>query len=124
MVTLYINNTQYFAKSLRAAPYACLDDGKLDILLLTAGSSPFLLALFLLLPSGAHVGSPKVRYLQAAEATVRVGQEGQRGVMCVDGEIVECEGEVRVRCCHKVLPLLIESEWRGRQVPGLKEKKR
>ena len=119
-VTVYLNNTQYFAHNLRAAPRAVLDDGLMDVLMLERGSRSLLLALFVLLASGAHVGGAGVRYLQEEEVWMRPG-EG-RGVINVDGEIVEFEGELSVRCVRKALPILMESVWRGRHVPGLSEK--
>ena len=120
MVTVYLNNTQHFARLLRAAPRAVLDDGKMDVLLLERGSRSLLLALFLLLQSGAHVGGEGVRYLQEEEVWMKPG-EG-RGVINVDGEIVEFEGELSVRCVRKALPILMESQWRGRSIPGLRER--
>jgi diacylglycerol kinase family enzyme len=119
-VTVYLNNTQYFARLLRAAPKAVLDDGKMDVLMLERGSRSLLLGLFLLLATGAHVGGEGVRYLQEEEVWMRPG-EG-RGVINVDGEIVEFEGEIRVRCLRKALPILMEAEWKGRRIPELKER--
>ena len=121
-VTLYLNNTQYFAKGLRAAPRAVLDDGRMDVLMLEKASRSLLLAGFLLLKTGAHTKAEGVKYLQEEEVWLRPG-EG-RGVINVDGEIVEFEGEITVKCRRKVLPMLMESRWQGRAVPGVKEKPR
>ena len=110
-VTVYLNNTQHFAPNLRAAPYAVLDDGKMDVLMLEKGSRSLLLALFVLLASGAHVGGEGVRYLQEEKVWMRPW--GGRGVMGVDGQIVEFEGEFTVRCMKKVLPLMMEEQVEG-----------
>ena len=118
-VTVYINNTQHFAQSLRAAPRAVLDDGKMDVLMLERGSRSLLFALFLLMGSGAHVGGEGVRYLQEEEVLMRP-DEG-RGVIGIDGEIVEFEGEFTVKCQRKILPIMMESVWKGRRVAGLGE---
>ena len=120
MVTVYLNNTQYFARMLRAAPRAVMDDGKMDVLMLERGSRSELLAMFLVMGSGAHVGAKGVRYLQEEEVWLKPG-EG-RGVINVDGEIVEFEGELTVRCKRKVLPIMMESQWRGRRIEGLQER--
>ena len=118
MVTAYVNNTQYFAKNLRGAPRAQLDDGLFDLVMLPHASRSLLLALFLLLPAGAR--GPGVRYVQASRVVMR--PEGRRGVLNVDGEIVEYDGPFSIECRRKLIPLLMDKQWQGRDVPGLKER--
>ena len=120
LVTAYITNTQYFGKNLRAAPRALLDDGLFDLLLLPSASRSLLLALFLLLPAGAFTGVTGVRYVQASSVVLRPHR--RHGVLNVDGENVEYDGPFSIQCKRKLLPLLMDKEWRGRNVPGLKEK--
>ena len=120
MVTAYVNNTQYFAKNLRGAPRARLDDGLFDLLLLPSATRSQLLALFLLLPSGAHGDVPGVRYVHASSVVLQ--PQRRRGVLNVDGEIVEYDGAFSITCKRKLIPLLMDSEWQGRNVAGVKEK--
>ena len=105
--------------NLRAAPHAVLDDGKMDVLMLEKGSRSLLLALFVLLAREAHVGGEGMRYLQEEKVWMRPS-EG-RGVIGVDGQIVEFEGEFTVQCMKKVLPLVMESKWKVMHVPSVRQ---
>ena len=120
MVTAYINNTQYFGVNLRGAPRARLDDGLFDLLCLPSASRSLLLALFVLLPPGAHGAVAGVKYVQASSVVLQ--PQRRRGVLNVDGEIVEYDGPFSIQCKRKLIPLLMEKAWPGRKVPGLKEK--
>ena len=94
--------------------------GLFDLLLLPSASRSLLLALFVLLPSGAHGGVPGVRYVQASSVVLR--PQRRRGVLNVDGEIVEYDGPFSIQCKRKLIPLLMDREWQGRNVPGVKER--
>lgn len=126
-VTAYINNTQYFAKLLRAAPSAVLDDGKFDLLFLEQASRVEMLSLFTIIGRGSHTQAPSVKYHQASKVRLtpltRDDDSGGAsvGVLNIDGENFPYEGTIQVECLHKRLPILADSSWRGRAVPGLKE---
>ena len=100
-VCALVNNNSFFAKELRAAPAAQLDDGLMDVLTLSAAhqSAAALFALFLLLPSGRHYNHSAVRNKQCRTVKMTIN-DGSAAVINVDGENVVVYGDINVTCAH------------------------
>ena len=92
MVTAFVMNTQFFGKGLRAAPRARVDDGLADLLFVDTSRAE-LLALFNMLPSGAHAGDPIVQYQQVRDAWIEVLPDGADALAAGEGEEAEEEEE-------------------------------
>eukprot|EP00850_Spirogloea_muscicola_P016958 SM000141S00902 [mRNA] locus=s141:299365:302855:+ [translate_table: standard] len=91
-VLVWLQNTQWAATDMRAAPNAELSDGCLDVLIVQDCSRLQLLKLFLKIEAGDHVKSKFVQYFKIREAKFlpgnRLGSSGHGGYISVDGEVV------------------------------------
>eukprot|EP00850_Spirogloea_muscicola_P002746 SM000010S04384 [mRNA] locus=s10:1248142:1251662:+ [translate_table: standard] len=91
-VLVWLQNTQWAATDMRAAPNAELSDGCLDVLVVQDCSRLQLLSLFLKIEAGDHVKSKFVQYFKIREAKFlpgnRLGSSGHGGYISVDGEVV------------------------------------
>lgn len=98
--TVVINQTQYFGKGVRPSPLATWDDGKADVLVVTAMTRGHGLELFQQVPSGAHLTSkqPNSSYYQASKVTIEPNLKV--GVLNIDGEVYGYEGKI----CTEVIP--------------------
>eukprot|EP00850_Spirogloea_muscicola_P019417 SM000190S04853 [mRNA] locus=s190:14377:17891:- [translate_table: standard] len=91
-VLVWLQNTQWAATDMRAAPNAELSDGCLDVLVVQDCSRLQLLSLFLKIEAGDHVKSKFVQYFKIREAKFlpgnRLGSNVHGGYISVDGEVV------------------------------------
>jgi len=94
-VTVFATNTQHFGKGMRACPHAQIDDGLFDLIFLKRARRGETLALFKLLPTGAHIGHSKVGYLQMTAATIKF-PERPIGVINIDGEVFRFDGAIKL----------------------------
>ncbi|MEE9167750.1 MAG: diacylglycerol kinase family protein [Candidatus Neomarinimicrobiota bacterium] len=77
-------NTQHTGKGMRLAPYAKLDDGLIDLVIVRNGSRWKLLKLFLKVFDGSHVSDPLVEYHQVKKYSI-ISREND--ILNVDGEL-------------------------------------
>lgn len=68
---LSVLNGRMYGAGMLACPDARMDDGALDVLVITAMPKPRLLALFPKVIAGQHVGHPAVRLFRARELAIR-----------------------------------------------------
>ena len=98
-------NTPVYGGGMRIAPQAQLDDGKLDICLVTDVNRFKLFCLFPTVYFGRHLRLPEVEYFQAER--IRVLPETPLDVYA-DGEYV-CRTPVEVSLCRNALQVLVRS---------------
>ena len=105
-VCAFVNNNSFFAKELRAAPAAQLDDGFMDVLTLATAdqTAAALFALFLLLPTGRHYNERAVHSRQCRALSITVN-DGGAAVINVDGENVVVDGAISIRCAHGAIDM-------------------
>ncbi|RME91134.1 MAG: hypothetical protein D6766_12265 [Verrucomicrobia bacterium] len=96
-------NSIHSGRGLQVAPGARLDDGLLDLLFVGPLPRRTLLRLFLLLRSGGHLRSPRVRRVRTREIRVRTSGAG---FVVVDGETLSFQDTFRVRVIPHALRLL------------------
>jgi diacylglycerol kinase (ATP) len=94
MMLSVLNGTMYGA-GMKAAPDAVIDDGELDVLVISAMPKPKLLALFPKVIAGEHVGHPAVQLFRAK--TLRFVCDPPQPLN-VDGDVSgTTPGEIRVQ---------------------------
>lgn len=89
-----VANSSYTGTSFLIAPKAKIDDGLLDLILLTKLSRTKLLRLFNCIYDGSHINYPEVEYFQAKKIKII---EEQPGKLIPDGEIL-AESPVEFEC--------------------------
>ena len=99
LTTLYLNKTQHFGKGLRAAPFAKMGNGLMELYGLRSGTVTRggQIAVLQQLPAGAHQSNPAILYKQCSKCVVTLPGAG---VFNVDGEVLRHDGTVTV-ACHK-----------------------
>jgi len=108
-VTVFATITQHFGKGLRASPHAHVDDGLFDMVFVKKAKRSETLALFKLLPTGAHIGHPKVGYVQVIDAVVRFDNR-TLGVLNIDGEVFRFDGAIKMQIQPKQFRMFIPPE--------------
>jgi len=78
-------NTIHTGKGMKMAPFAKLDDGKIDLIIVRKASRLKLLRLFPKLFSGEHVKSPLVDYQQVNSFSIIPDEENG---LTIDGELI------------------------------------
>jgi len=78
-------NTIHTGKGMKMAPYAKLDDGKIDLVIVRKSSRIQLLKLFPKLFTGEHVKSPLVDYKKVKEFSILLNEPNK---LTIDGEII------------------------------------
>ena len=78
-------NTIHTGKGMKMAPFAKLDDGKIDLIIVRKASRLKLLRLFPKLFSGEHVKSPLVDYQQVNSFSIDPQEENG---LTIDGELI------------------------------------
>ncbi len=78
-------NTVHTGKAMKVAPYAKIDDGKIDLVIVKKASKLKLLKLFPKLFNGEHVKSDLVEYLQVKNFSLRPKNRSQ---LNIDGELL------------------------------------
>tara|TARA_B100000073_G_scaffold196783_2_gene162970 strand:- start:2662 stop:3549 length:888 start_codon:yes stop_codon:yes gene_type:complete len=78
-------NTIHTGKAMKMAPYAKLDDGLIDLIIVRKTSRLKLLKLFPKLFSGDHVKSPLVDYQQVNQFSIMIEGEDR---LTIDGELI------------------------------------
>lgn len=77
-------NTKFTGKAMKMAPFADLEDGLVDVLIIKHLSMLTLLQLFPLIFSGKHIESENLTFRQSSKITV----EAEPSALVVDGEIM------------------------------------
>jgi diacylglycerol kinase (ATP) len=85
-------NTQHTGAGMRIAPRARLDDGLLDLLIVSELSRARLLTLMWRIPSGRHIEVPELRYRQVSGFELLAGKG--RGRPGRDGWCLNVDGEI------------------------------
>lgn len=95
-VLLWAMNVPWAAHNMKATPYARLDDGAIDILVVRKGiSRSQLLRAFLMLKKGEHIHLPYVEYYKVR--AFRLEPLSDRGTLALDGEPIDyCPIEMEV----------------------------
>ena len=78
-------NTIHTGKGMKMAPFAQLDDGLIDLIIVRKASRIKLLSLFPKLFSGKHISDPIVEYRQVREFSIIPNEDS---VLNIDGEIL------------------------------------
>ena len=78
-------NTVHTGKAMKIAPFAKLDDGKIDIVIVRKASRIQLLKLFPKLFTGEHVDSPLVEYKQVDSFSILPKETSS---ITIDGELI------------------------------------
>lgn len=107
-LTAFANQTPHFGEGLRAAPGAKLDDGLLDLVLMTEGSRDEMLEIFQQLPTGAQQGHR--RLLEKQCKSVRIEPAQASGLVNIDGEVVKYEGPIEIEVLPKSLRLFADPD--------------
>lgn len=110
---LFINATQHFGKGLRSAPFAKLNDHKMDVVYLMGASRMEMLRLFLLFPQGQHASHHKVTSIQCQTLTIRE-PDVSRYVINVDGDNVLYTKELKIRCIPDAVQIFAPADCTGR----------
>lgn len=92
--TLFVNQTQYFGKGLRACPAAMLDDGLFDMVYLLDATRGQKLLVFLQLPVGRHGNNSALTFKQARR--VKFTPHAGEGVLNIDGENYPFAGSIEI----------------------------
>uniref|UniRef100_A0A0E0FU57 sphingosine kinase n=1 Tax=Oryza nivara TaxID=4536 RepID=A0A0E0FU57_ORYNI len=91
-VSIWINNVQWAAESIMAAPGAKFSDGYMDAVIVRDCPKADLLALLMKMGDGSHVKSPYVTYLKVRCLRLSPGQLVENpkrgGIIDVDGEAI------------------------------------
>ena len=98
-------NTTTFGGGMRIAPRALLDDGLLDICVVSDLNKFRLFCLFPTVYFGRHLNIPEVEYFQAK--ILRVESESPLDVYA-DGEYV-CQTPIEVTVAPRALPVIVHS---------------
>ena len=96
-------NTIHTGKAMRMAPYAKIDDGKLDLLILRKGSRIKLLKLFSKLFSGEHINNSLVEYKQVNRFSIIPDVKSK---LNIDGELIG-NSPVHVEVKSKIVNVLV-----------------
>eukprot|EP01064_Diplonema_japonicum_P011475 TRINITY_DN18872_c0_g1_i1.p1 TRINITY_DN18872_c0_g1~~TRINITY_DN18872_c0_g1_i1.p1 ORF type:complete len:448 (+),score=74.97 TRINITY_DN18872_c0_g1_i1:36-1379(+) len=101
--TLFVNNTQYFGKGLRATPDAYLDDSLADLCFLpaTSLSRGDKLRVFNELPLGTHRTNAAIHMSQAAHIRLETGKPNTPNICSIDGEMITFSEYLDIVCLHK-----------------------
>jgi diacylglycerol kinase (ATP) len=102
-------NTAVYGGGMRVAPQARMDDGQLDICLVTDIDRFKLFCLFPTVYFGKHLNMPEVKYFQSRR--VRVETEKPLDVYA-DGEFV-CRTPVEVGVCRRALRVIVHPSQTG-----------
>ncbi|NJK49759.1 hypothetical protein HC931_17890 [Candidatus Gracilibacteria bacterium] len=87
-ILVWAMNVIWAAYDLKAAPYAHLSDGTMDLLVIRRGISRWqLLFAFLRSANGKHIALPYVEYYKVR--SFRLEPLCDRGILAIDGEQVE-----------------------------------
>jgi len=98
-----IANGKIFGKGMKIAPYACLDDGFFDIVLIK-GMTMFEFCLNAWrLYSGSHLKHPKISLIRGKKVEVEP-QEGEDALIEVDGEQL-CSAPATFEIVPKIFPI-------------------
>jgi len=96
-------NTIHTGKAMKMAPFAKLDDGKIDLIIVRKASRLKLLKLFPKLFSGKHVESKLVDYRQVKDFSIFVEKNNK---LTIDGEIIG-ETPLNVKVLPKKIKVLV-----------------
>eukprot|EP01147_Barroeca_monosierra_P011138 gene11138-3198_t len=120
LVSVLLANASWASDEFLMAPYASLEDGCIDFVVLddtvTTGN---LVSWFLSPEQARHVGAPQVKYIKAK--AVRLEPVGQRGIFTVDGEVINST-ITHVTVVPRALQLLVPAntnpfEWDPAKLP-------
>tara|TARA_Y100001970_G_C14186919_1_gene833133 strand:- start:633 stop:1520 length:888 start_codon:yes stop_codon:yes gene_type:complete len=78
-------NTKYIGKGMKMAPYASIDDGLIDLIIVKKTSRTTLLSVFPKLFNGTHIDHDACEYLQCRSFSIIPNEKGQ---LNIDGEII------------------------------------
>lgn len=106
-LTVFINQTQHYAKGLRAAPYARVDDGLMNLtfVMATGNTRGDLLAGLNQMPDGRHHENPKMKPALASECTLTFDSPG---VFNIDGEIIRHDGKISMSVIKQKLSVFAD----------------
>ena len=105
-MTAIANSTQY-GNNARIAPRAALDDGRLDVVVVTSGNPVVAIWLGLRSFAGTLDRARAVRSLQAPGFTIR---RAAAGPIHTDGEVHVCPATVEVRVVPRSLRVLVPAQ--------------
>ncbi len=95
-------NSRFTGTKFLIAPKARIDDGKLDVVILTKISRLRLIRLFRSIYDGSHINHPQIEYLQAQKVALK---ESNPGVLVPDGELIGTT-PISVECLKQDLAFL------------------
>jgi diacylglycerol kinase family enzyme len=109
-LTIFANQTQHFGKKIRAAPFALVDDGLVDLCLVEStddmGRGELLSAL-LLAEKGEHISNPRIVFAKARSVVLTFDHPG---VWNVDGEVLKHDGRVEIKCMLRKVPVFANAK--------------
>lgn len=111
IVDLIVANNRFMGGGMLVAPDAQIDDGRFDVVLISAANAARLVATFPRIYRGTHVQHPLVRVERAREVVVEAPGDGEGVVL--DGELV---GRTPVE--YRMLPAPLRIRVPSRRVAG------
>src|SRR5690606_15876474 len=88
IVDIVVCNNRYMGGGMLVAPDARIDDGELDLVIISSARRLRLMRTFPKIYSGGHVHDPIVRVERTCGVELRAGEGGSEQGVALDGELV------------------------------------